>query len=152
MEGTPIIQSGGQTGADRAALDWAIENSVSHRGWCPFGRMAEDGPLLECYKLRETTSATYAERTRLNVLESDGTVILTVGTKLGGGSLLTSQEARKAGKPVIHLNAETTSPEKKLLEFVKTNSIEVLNVAGPRASGEPGAYAFVKAVLNATFT
>ena len=152
MNGTLMIQSGGQTGADRAALDWAIENGISHRGWCPFGRMAEDGPLSECYQLRETASPAYAERTRLNVLESDGTAILTVGIKLGGGSLLTKQEARKAGKPVVHLNTETASPEKKLLKFVKANSIEVLNVAGPRASGEPGAYAFVKAVLDAAFT
>ena len=61
MNGTPMIQSGGQTGADRAALDWAIENNVPHKGWCPFGRMAEDGPLSECYQLRETASPAYAE-------------------------------------------------------------------------------------------
>jgi hypothetical protein len=27
------IVSGGQTGADRAALDWAIERGIRHGGW-----------------------------------------------------------------------------------------------------------------------
>ena len=37
--------SGGQTGADRAALDWVIEHDKPHRGWCPAGRIAEDGTI-----------------------------------------------------------------------------------------------------------
>ena len=43
------IISGGQTGADRAALDFAIENDIPHGGWCPNGRKAEDGPLDSRY-------------------------------------------------------------------------------------------------------
>jgi hypothetical protein len=56
------IVSGGQTGADRAALDFAIEHGIPHGGWCPKGRKAEDGPIDPRYLLRETpTSATSIE-------------------------------------------------------------------------------------------
>ena len=51
------IVSGGQTGADRAALDWAILNGVAPGGWCPLSRRAEDGPIDERYQLQETPNA-----------------------------------------------------------------------------------------------
>jgi Circularly permutated YpsA SLOG family len=37
------IISGGQTGADRAGLDFAIEQGLEHGGYVPRGRKAEDG-------------------------------------------------------------------------------------------------------------
>jgi hypothetical protein len=52
---TKII-SGGQTGADRAALDAAIIHGIPCGGWCPKIRRAEDGPIPERYPLKETTS------------------------------------------------------------------------------------------------
>jgi hypothetical protein len=57
------IVSGGQTGADRAALDWAIENGIPHGGWCPKGRLAEDGPIPARYNLTETPSSNYPKLT-----------------------------------------------------------------------------------------
>ena len=51
------IVSGGQTGADRAALDWALRHDIQHGGWCPNGGLASDGPLDLVYQLRETESA-----------------------------------------------------------------------------------------------
>jgi hypothetical protein len=41
----PKIVSGGQTGADRAALDWALSRGIECGGWCPKGRKAEDGRI-----------------------------------------------------------------------------------------------------------
>ena len=96
---TPKIISGGQTGADRAALDWAIFHDVLHGGWCPKGRKAEDGPVAGHYALKETPSASYPQRTQWNVRDSDGTVIFTMATKLTGGSKLTADAAKKFGKP-----------------------------------------------------
>ena len=69
------IVSGGQTGADRAALDWAIERGIPHGGWCPRGRRAEDGRIDRRYALRETPAHDYQQRTRWNVRDSDGTLI-----------------------------------------------------------------------------
>jgi hypothetical protein len=81
----PKIVSGGQTGADRAALDWAIFHDLPHGGWCPKGRKAEDGVIPDQYQLTETSSASYPQRTQWNVRDSDGTVIFTMTSKLFGG-------------------------------------------------------------------
>ena len=70
------IVSGGQTGADRAALDWAIQNGHPHAGHCPAGRRAENGTIPLKYKLHETDSMSYAHRTRLNIEQSDATLIV----------------------------------------------------------------------------
>jgi hypothetical protein len=72
MAGIEKIVSGGQTGADRAALDWAIEHDISHSGWCPRGRKAEDGPIDAKYQLQESPSSNYPQRTEWNVRDSDG--------------------------------------------------------------------------------
>src|SRR6478735_3602017 len=80
------VVSGGQTGADRAALDWAIAKGIPHGGWCPKGRKAEDGPIDNGYRLQETPSANYVQRTEWNVRDSDSTVIFSIGETLTGGS------------------------------------------------------------------
>lgn len=72
------IVSGGQTGADRAALDYAIAIGIPHGGWCPKGRKAEDGPIGPPYALVETPRADYLQRTEWNVRDTDGTVIFTL--------------------------------------------------------------------------
>src|SRR5436189_4749506 len=89
------IISGGQTGADRAALDFALAHGLAHGGWCPRGRLAEDGALEERYELRETPDAEYAQRTEWNVRDSDGTVIFSIAAGLTGGSKLTAEFAAK---------------------------------------------------------
>jgi hypothetical protein len=58
LEGLTIV-SGGQTGADRAGLDWAIKNGIEHGGWCPKGRRAEDGPIDAKYQLQKAPSGDY---------------------------------------------------------------------------------------------
>ena len=98
------IVSGGQTGADRAALDWAIENDIPHGGWCPKGRKAEDGVIDARYELKESTSASYLQRTEWNVRDSTGTVIFTLCAELTGGSKKTADFAKKHQKPWIHFH------------------------------------------------
>lgn len=143
-----VIVSGGQTGADRAALDFALRHGFPHRGWCPAGRLAEDGRLDACYRLRETPSPAYAQRTEWNVRDSDGTVIFTLHGTLTGGTLLTWEYAQQHGKPVLVLVAgQTPAPAKALREFLRQHHIHVLNVAGPRASFAPKIGEFVEQVL-----
>jgi hypothetical protein len=144
------IVSGGQTGADRAALDWAIARGIPHGGWCPKGRKAEDGPIDKRYQLQETPSANYVQRTEWNALESDGTVVFSIGEILTGGSMKTVEFARKHGRPVLHLSkARGISDEATALRrFIEEYNIRVLNVAGPRASKEPEVGSLVKDVLN----
>ncbi|MFA7320285.1 MAG: putative molybdenum carrier protein [Dokdonella sp.] len=91
------IVSGGQTGADRAALDWAIARGLAHGGWCPNGRKAEDGVMDPRYQLIETQSANYRSRTIANVRDSDATLIPNLGP-LEGGTLETLRIAERTGR------------------------------------------------------
>jgi hypothetical protein len=147
------LVSGGQSGVDRAALDAALELGLPCGGWCPKGRKAEDGPIADRYPLTETPSAQYSQRTRWNIRDSDGTLILSWG-ELTGGTLLTADECRKAGKPHLVLDL---ADEEHLLEAIATArtwgaanvASGVLNVAGPRESSHPGIYDAAKEFLRA---
>lgn len=146
------IISGGQTGADRAALDWAIDHGVPHGGWCPKGRRAEDGPLPARYRLQETPTANYLQRTEWNIRDTDATVIFSIAPQLTGGSLKTTALAARHQKPLLHLAYFNDAPNAQLLrEFVNTNHVTRLNVAGPRASKEQEVGAFVRVILYETF-
>jgi len=144
------IVSGGQTGADRAALDWAIRHAVPHGGWCPRGRLAEDGVIPARYALKETPDADYAQRTEWNARDADATVIFSCRRYLRGGSWLTRHAARELGKPCLHLYRELgiERAAERLRAFLRARQVRVLNVAGPRLSQEPEIGAFVEAVLQ----
>ncbi len=144
------IISGGQTGADRAALDAAIECGIAHGGWLPRGRKAEDGPVPEHYALVEMASPNYRDRTRKNIVESDGTLIVSFGP-LTGGSALTEALAIRHNRPCLHLNMDLITPSRAaaaLEQWLLKFEISTLNVAGPRASGEPRIYTTVKDLLS----
>ncbi len=147
------IVSGGQTGADRAALNWAMTHGVPHGGWCPQGRKAEDGTIAPGYRLTETPSDSYVQRTEWNVRDSDGTVILSLSRTLTGGSRRTAELAQQHGKPWLHLSkdANTGNAGERLRRFVQEHYIRVLNVAGPRASTEPDIGEFVTTTLDLAF-
>jgi hypothetical protein len=143
------IISGGQTGADRAALDVALKLKIPCGGWCPADRRAEDGVIANRYLLTPLPGAGYRQRTRKNVQESDGTVIAAFG-KLTGGSKATAADCTRFGKPCLVIDAGTTTPAQAailLAVFLLRHRIHILNVAGPRASRQPGIYAFVSDVL-----
>jgi hypothetical protein len=129
------ILSGGQAGVDRGALDAALELGSPCHGWCPRGRLAEDGPIPQRYPLSEADGG-YPGRTRRNIEESDGTLILHRG-HLTEGTLLTLEICRDLGKPVCLVDAATSSPARAAAvarEFIVAHDIERLNVAGPRRS------------------
>lgn len=130
------IVSGGQTGADRAALDWAIANDVAHGGWCPRGRKAEDGVIAEMYRLVETSSASYLQRTEYNVRDSDATVIFTLSSTLSAGSKRTIEFAQQYRRPCLHLLAQNSLAA--FSHFLRRHRVTVLNVAGSRESTAPG--------------
>ncbi|MGO8837546.1 MAG: putative molybdenum carrier protein [Limisphaerales bacterium] len=151
--GIEKIVSGGQTGADRAALDWAIAHGIPHGGWCPKGRWAEDGPIGDLYQLQETPTENYVQRTEWNARDSDGTVVFSMGEVLTGGSRKTVEFAHKHSRPVLHVSEPggVAAAEAAFRRFIEEHAIKVLNVAGPRASKEPEVGAFVKAVLDRTW-
>ncbi|MEO7326456.1 MAG: putative molybdenum carrier protein [Dokdonella sp.] len=149
----PTIVSGGQAGADRAALDFAIESGLEHGGWCPRGRKAEDGPVPAKYQLVETESANYRARTVRNVMDSDATLILNMG-ELAGGSLETLRIAERSGKPVRAVQLDSALSDHDfadLREWLQSAQVQTLNVAGPRESKRPGTYDAVRALLRRLF-
>ena len=147
------IVSGGQTGVDRAALDVALALGLACGGWCPKGRRAEDGPIPARYPLRETAGAGYGERTRLNVRDSDATLVLARGAP-AGGARLTVELAGDLGRPCLVVNM-TPDSDAEILEsgaaavraWLAENRVRVLNVAGPRESEAPGIGAEAAAFL-----
>lgn len=144
------IVSGGQTGVDRGALDAAIRLGIPYGGWCPRGRLAEDGPIPAKYQLVETDAPDYAMRTEQNVRDSDATLILCRGA-LGGGSELTRRLAESYGKPCLVVDLETSPSEREAIDWLRENQVGMLNVAGPRESSYPGIAAqaerFIERVL-----
>ena len=142
-----MLVSGGQAGADRAGLDWAIANGVPHGGWCPKGPKSEDGPLPPAYLLTETPSAAYLQRTEWNVRDSTATLIFTLDDKLDGGSKKTAEFADRYGKPWLHVRPGVHP--KYVARFLARHAVKVLNVAGKRASGAPGIDVFTRDTLSA---
>ncbi len=144
------IISGGQTGADRAALDTAIKFNIDHGGWVPLGRKAEDGAIPGRYRMDEMPTDSYPKRTERNITDSHGTVIISRGA-LTGGSLLTKKLCVHHKKPSCHvdlLQIDEFEAAVILKNFISDFKIEVLNVAGSRASNDSGIYRSVKAVLE----
>jgi hypothetical protein len=137
------IISGGQTGVDRAALDVAMRLGIAHGGWVPLGRLAEDGTLPSYYQLQEMPTEDYAARTEKNVLDSDGTLLISRGSPTGGTDY-TRKMALKHGKQLLHidlsLGQRLSDAGSLIASWVEMNRIETLNVAGPRESNDPDIY------------
>ncbi|MFC1882483.1 putative molybdenum carrier protein [Thermodesulfobacteriota bacterium] len=130
------IISGGQTGADRAALDVALKLGIPHGGWIPKGRKTEKGPLPERYRLKEMPTDSYEARTEKNVQDSDGTLIIARG-KLTGGSDYTRKMTLKHKKQLLGIDLSLVGhydAGSLAASWIRLQHVEVLNVAGPRAS------------------
>lgn len=96
------IICGGQSGVDRAALDFALKNGIQCGGWCPNGRLAEDGIIHVNYPLKESITSSYEERTMLNVRDADGTIII-YENETDKGTQLTIDIAHSMNKPLIKI-------------------------------------------------
>jgi hypothetical protein len=144
--------SGGQTGADRAALDVAIRLGIPHGGWTPKGRLAEDGPIHERYHLQEMPTESYPARTEQNVIDSDGTLIIARG-QLTGGSDYTRKMTLKHRKQLLGIDLNLISHfdgASLAASWIKLQRVKILSVAGPRASKDREIYRDVVTILEMT--
>jgi hypothetical protein len=142
------IISGGQTGADRAGLDFALANQIPVGGWCPKGRRAEDGIVPRRYQLQEHADSAYHARTIQNIKESDMTVVF-ARSPLSPGSRFTLNQCRRRGKRYLWLaNFPDAEADAKHLRAALEGFDGVLNIAGSRESKCPGIYQHVLLVLR----
>jgi len=148
------VISGGQTGVDRAGLDAALNAGIPIGGYCPRGRLAEDGTIPEIYPMIELESPESYYRTEQNVINSDGTLILNKGV-LSAGTKLTHDFTVKYGKPslVVQLDADQIIEPAHVVRWIKGHLINTLNIAGPRESKCVGgihseAYAYLDKVFT----
>ena len=140
------IISGGQTGVDRAALDVALKYNIRHGGWCPKGRLSENGKIPLFYNLQETCSSEYSERTKQNIIDSDATLIivpkLPLPIEITDGTLLTIEICKKLNK--LYLVIDVTIDDENSINDIKSwivdNNIKLLNIAGPRESQSNNIY------------
>jgi hypothetical protein len=154
------LVSGGQSGADRAALDVALRLGIPYGGWCPRGGRAEDLPdppgLLRDYpELRETPTEDSAVRTEWNVRDSDATLLLSDRPdSLTGGTALTRDLAVRLGRPFLVTSTGDAESVRAWLHALREESSGglVLNVAGPRESKEPGLYDAAYRLLEQVLT
>lgn len=144
------VVSGGQTGVDRAALDAAMAHGLSVGGWCPRGRLAEDG-VIDChYPLTETPLDAPAQRTTWNVRDSDGTLVLRFGEH-SPGTGLTLEEAQARHKALLCVQLHDDPAASDVVAWVEEHAVRVLNIAGPRESEAPGIYVAARAFLDGVF-
>lgn len=144
------IIAGGHTGAERAALDTAIKFNLDHGGWPPAGKGEEDGALSDKYHLTEMERERYPTGREQNIINADGTLIISRG-ELSEGSLLTRKIASYRNKPWCHIDLmemDEFEGAVTLHDFVVDNSLEILNVTGPRESQDPFIYRSVKSIIE----
>jgi len=147
------IISGAQSVVDRAALDFALKFNIPHGGWIPKGRIAEDGPLPDKYRLQEMPTSSYPKRTEQNVIDSDATLIFSRG-KPTGGTEYTRKMVLKHKKQLVHIDLKLkTSYDAtyRILSWIEFYHINILNVAGPRASKDPAIYNDVFKILDMAY-
>jgi len=160
------VCSGGQTGVDRAALDFAIKYEIDHGGWCPPGRHAEDGAISDRYNLTVLSPEDFFEhgysasdpsdgyrlRTKLNIKDADGTLIVTPDRQgMTPGTRLTTKIARELSSRMLLVDPEDEDAPWRIEHWVKDNKIRVLNVAGPRESRKPGIQKLTVQLLEKAF-
>lgn len=144
------IISGGQTGVDRAALDVALQHGIACGGWCPSGRLDEYGKIPARYPVQELRQGDYSARTRQNVSESHGTVII-YDRQLSGGSAETVRFCRELNRPHQLIDTSAVSAETAadlIRDFLAKHKIDILNIAGPRQSQWPEGYDYVVRTLE----
>ncbi len=151
------IISGGQTGVDQAALQVAINTGIDHGGWCPPGRVCENGLIPEQFKLKETPKERDAsapdvprsQRTIWNVRDADGVLIFCESTKLQSdrGTKLAFETSLKLGKPYLVMNINEQQDFNKIRNWILDFEIRVLSIGGPSEETSLGIYEKAYSIL-----
>ena len=153
MKKITFLRTGGQTGVDRAVLEFARKHNISIIGWCPKNGWAEDmshSPGIRALypELKETPEEDVSQRTKWNVRDSHATLIINpILSKFSRGTSLTEQTAKEYKRPFLEINREEDSD--KIVKWLDTLGNELtLNIGGPRESECPEAYQITINILE----
>lgn len=144
------IISGGQTGAEQAALDVAIKLGIEHGGWVSSRHIAEDETLLDKYQLQEMEQTNYARVTEQNVLDADATLIL-FQNQITGGCAISRRLAEKHKRLLLAIDLNTMAAfqaAQKVEPWITAHNIKILNVTGPKTGEGPDIYQLTLEILE----
>ena len=100
--------------------------------------------------MKELKSGVHPNYTERNVINSDGTLIISHG-KLKGGSVLPRKLAKEHNRSCLHIDLNETPAfiaSSKINAWIIEHNIEILNVTGSRASKDPKIYEIVKYIIE----
>ena len=143
------IVSGGQTGADLGGLLAGKAAGLETGGWMPKGFLTEIGykPDMEIsFGVLEHISPKYPPRTYCNVRDSDGTIRFAVDFS-SRGEICTFNAIKQYKKPYIDVDINNLKPVTDIVNWLKENNIQTLNVSGNKESTHPGMCEIVKNYL-----
>jgi len=134
------IISGGKPGVELAALDAAIRLNIPHGGWCYRNRKTDGGVLPEHYNVKEIENPSYFERLEKNVIDSEGTVVLTYG-QMVVGSKAVKDVADKCNKPLLNVNLDGHSLDQTVTlirKWMTEHEIDTIYFTGSKTGRGPG--------------
>lgn len=144
------IISGGQPGVEIAALDAAIQFDIPHAGWAYKGIKTEDGVLPEHYNVKGIDNPSFFERLEKNIIDSEGTVIVTHG-QLSIGLKGVRGLAEKHKKPCLNLDLKectTNHAISSVRKWMDNHEIEVVYFTGPKPVGTSKVYRDVILIIQ----
>lgn len=132
--------SGGQSGVDQNTLQFAVDRGIKYSGWCPFGRINENGKIPDHIHLKETNTQLCIQRTFVNARDSHGTLILNDNNNTDEGTLNSFNFCTYFDKPVFKINLDNYSDDdlNKLSKWLVEKNIFRLNISGSRESNATG--------------
>lgn len=141
------IISGGQTGVDQAALKAGLDLGYPVGGWCPPGRLCENGTIPGEYPLKETEKdrsdlapdVPRSRRTEFNVRYSDATLIFRPqGLNNDPGTEYNIRFAEIYNKPFLIIDPYAADIRSTITDWLTSKHIDTLNIAGPSEKKLPG--------------
>ncbi len=144
------ILSSGRTGVEMAALDVAIKLGISHGGRTGRGMRNDDGPIRKDYGLKQIMTVGYKEAMERNVIDSDGTLLISRGVKCVEGRH-TVEAALRHQRQFLHVDLSQHSAfeaSSLVSSWVSMNHVLVVHVTGPTHQQDDKIYHDVKRILE----
>lgn len=147
------IISGGENGAEQAALDAAMRIGIDYGGFAGSGPSGQNGRVKSRYRLKSTPVADQRSQVANNILVSDGVLILSRGA-FSAAAALAARFAEIYHRPCLHVDLHyrsLTDASRMIAAWIKINKIRCLCVTGPSLREDPASYADTHHLLLRVF-